>query len=104
METPLLTAEGILQTVDVPEDFSEFGQWDAAQAVSINAALQYSSFVNLVYPLENLLTEATFNKAWDKLNAVSSQPVIIPIVRLHCFATELCQSIRENYRYSLATC
>lgn len=70
METPLLNTEGIIEAVERPEDVPEFAQWEKAQEFSIKAALQYSSFVNLVYPLENLQSETTLKKAWDKLNAV----------------------------------
>ena len=69
METPLLDAEGVIQAQENPEEVPEFAQWERAQEISIKAALQYSSFVNLVFPLENLQNELTLSKAWDKLNA-----------------------------------
>ena len=71
METPLLNEKGQLQLNDSPEKVPEFNQWERVQEISIKAALQYSSFVNLVYPLENLQNANTLNKTWEKLNAVS---------------------------------
>lgn len=71
METPLLDGKGELQLGESPDKVPEFAQWEKVQEMSIKAALQYSSFVNLVHPLENLQNEITLNKTWEKLNAVS---------------------------------
>ncbi|KAH8119258.1 hypothetical protein DFH11DRAFT_1686181 [Phellopilus nigrolimitatus] len=69
IETPLLNAEGDLRLGDDPEKPLEFALWDEAQAVSVQAALQYSGFVNLVHPLTNLKKKLTLEKAWDRINA-----------------------------------
>ncbi|KAI5123681.1 hypothetical protein M0805_001709 [Coniferiporia weirii] len=69
METPLLNAEGSLQFADYPDEYVEFASWDDAQGVSIQAALQYSSFVNLVHPLTNIKNKTTLVKTWDRVNA-----------------------------------
>ena len=78
METPLLGQNSDLLGNTTSSVFNEFQLWEEAQAVSVKSALQYSSFVNLVHPLENLQKKATLDKFWDRLNAVCTIEIILP--------------------------
>ncbi|EJD03112.1 uncharacterized protein FOMMEDRAFT_156484 [Fomitiporia mediterranea MF3/22] len=69
METPLLSQDPSFKFDGDSTTFNEFVRWKEAQPISVKAALDYSSFVNMVFPLSNLKNKATLNKLWDRLNA-----------------------------------
>ena len=69
METPLIGLDGEETKGDLATS-SETLRWNEAQEKSVRAALQYSSYVNLVHPLQNLKFRPKLNAIWDNLNAV----------------------------------
>ena len=77
MEMPLIAADGEIQNTENLSSFAEFTQWDEAQELSLQAALDISSFVNLVHPLTNLKSRITLEKVWDRLNGVSVSIIIL---------------------------
>ena len=69
-ETPLLNSEGVVEVDPSLTKVGEFLAWEEAQSMSIAAAMQISSYVNLVNPLQNLTNATLLGKIWDHVNTV----------------------------------
>ncbi|KAL5507170.1 hypothetical protein ACEPAH_6626 [Sanghuangporus vaninii] len=69
METPLISRTADEETEGNFSLSIECARWSEAQEKSVRSAMQYSNFVNLVHPLENLKVKEKLDAIWEQLNS-----------------------------------
>ncbi|KAL5528321.1 hypothetical protein ACEPAF_7457 [Sanghuangporus sanghuang] len=69
METPLISRMADEETEGNFSLSNECARWSEAQEKSVRSAMQYSNFVNLIHPLENLKVKEKLDAIWKQLTS-----------------------------------